>query len=198
MDTLLKDYGRGRCFDTIKQNYKSLYNINVEPCEYRNISVCAETVGSNRFSIIVSRSDIGDYVRVPLAKWYRQRQVTVTTETSNGPVHLTFQVDRVSSKLVPLQKAHKNAGKYELTIALDKSLPKTVKIDVDIVDGPRHFYSQQTKQRGRRSIIKRQPKFRKFKTKYHGLFILLGSSLTMCSSCRSLTVRYNENQQHFN
>ena len=169
------DEGRHACFETIQEHYKFEHDIDVEPCEYRNISVCAGTVDKSRFSIIVSPNDIGGYVRVPLSKWYRQRQVTVSVNTDNynGVVLLNAQIDRVSSRLKRLQQMHKNgSGNFELTIALPKTLPnKTLKIDVDIVSGPSSAKDgqKQRKQRLRRSVrLRRRQKTFKVKTEYLG------------------------------
>ena len=170
------DEGRRACFETIQEQYKVEHDIDIEPCEYRNISVCAGTVDKSWFSLIVKRSDIGDYVRVPLSKWYRQRQVTVSVNTGNsdnGVVFLDAQIDRASGRLKRLQQMHENAGNFELTIALPRTLPDTVKVDVDFVSGPSSVAHNQRgrKQRLRRSLRRRQKTF-KVKTQYHGKNVL--------------------------
>ena len=76
--------------------FRKFYQVNVKPCEYRNISVCPETVQNSIFSILVTRSEIGDFVRVPVQKFYRQRHVSVTAATKYGRVSLDAQIDRVS------------------------------------------------------------------------------------------------------
>ena len=122
---------------------------------------------SATFSVILPNElDIGDYVRLPVGQYYGSKNVKAVIQGENGPIRLTTQVDRVANILKPLQRLHKNAGNYELTIAIPRGLPKLIKVDVELTDSK----SIKTPQRMKRAFLvgKRQKRLRRLTLEFLG------------------------------